>query len=191
MSSTVVSMKPRSAKSRSADRNRRSRISVRRRSRRPVRGVMTRRVTVEEAICKFVSDLNPITTISHLWLELKKSNRRVAFAPMEKRDFPPRRVLPSGAAVCLRLIREVLRAALVERGGQELRGRRNRNGAVQRDILGVQLLPVDAFVGVVIGTKRRAFERNAGKEAACSRIRENFRAHGDVRVRFRITSHRP
>src|SRR3974390_896764 len=79
---------------------------------------------------------------------------------------------PSGSVSEIRLLRKVLGTVLVQRGGHLLGRRWDRNRPVQRDFLRGQLLAINALVRVVIGAKRRAFKRNAGKEAAGAGVRK-------------------
>src|SRR2546426_4390095 len=53
--------------------------------------------------------------------------------------------------------------------------------ALADDVAGVNLAAVDFFVWALVLPERRAFQGDAGKQAAGTGIGENFRAHGYVR----------
>src|SRR4051812_29816676 len=80
----------------------------------------------------------------------------------------------------LRPLGQVVRRALVQQVDQRLRPRGNRRGAAAHNVSRRQLLPVDRFVRIRVLTQGRTFERYPGKEAARSRVGQNFSAHGDV-----------
>ena len=57
----------------------------------------------------------------------------------------------------------VFRRLLVQVRNHFLSGGRNRNSPFKDDGFGFDLLPIEAFVGVIVGANRRAFQREAGE----------------------------
>src|ERR1700757_3729118 len=84
----------------------------------------------------------------------------------------------------------VLRRPGVQRRKQLRCGRRWRRLVTQYDISRRQLLAVDSFVCVVVGTDGRSFERNARKRAACPRVAQYFGAQRSISLCGSRTSHR-
>src|SRR5271168_130756 len=147
MFSTVVSRYPCSAKRRSAALKMRSRISLRRRSRRVERkagaGVLRGAAGFKGRRASILAFLIICDYKSYLGIGQERETRRPA--PEGEISLAGRVVLPGDGYGTKYLLREVLRAVLVQRGDQRPRGFRNRYRAMERDVLGVERFSVNSF----------------------------------------------
>src|SRR5271168_1243519 len=74
-------------------------------------------------------------------------------------------------------------------GNQVTPGSRDAGMPVDYDFSCCELATVDVCSGIVIGTNRGAFQRNAGKDAMGTRVAENFRPHAYVCLRGSGAAH--
>jgi hypothetical protein len=86
------------------------------------------------------------------------------------------------------LRRCVPRRILLQDAHQTEPGRRYRDVFTQHDIPGCDFATIDPFVRFVIGAKRRALERYAGKQAARAGVTENLRPEVGIGVRGSVTA---
>src|SRR5580692_4660451 len=70
--------------------------------------------------------------------------------------------------------------SLVECSEQLFRGVRDWLRSFEDDILGAHFLTIQIFVCAIVSAESRAVEGDASEETTGTRIRKNFRAHGDI-----------
>src|SRR4029077_5249890 len=67
-------------------------------------------------------------------------------------------------------------------------GLRHAHRFTSHDFLSLDGMSIDLFAGFIVGANSRAFQRDAGKHAAGTRIAEDLSAHPSVGIRGSITS---
>src|SRR5713101_8973597 len=75
---------------------------------------------------------------------------------------------------------EILWGLLVQVGNHFLSGGRNGDSTLENDGFCLDLLAINALIGVVVRANRRAFQREASKEASGAGVAQYFGPQGDI-----------